>query len=201
MNRGNTSNILLRSLFSLAIFVYVVIWAVVFLFESSPFGIGSSILSSFILAVPFVIALRMLFRWNTLRVHEFVYLLALTIFVYGGVAYSIWDMFDKGQDRYYKEQLEFSEFDYLLHKDPAFHNVELLEAPKAFWMRGIVNSDVDLDRLKKLSSQGLIHWSTEYVKVINNSENVEGKREQSASHGKKIPLLERLPRGCYCWLV
>jgi hypothetical protein len=169
MNNGNMTKTLHKRLFFLAIAAYLIIWAALFIFESRPFGVGSAIISSLLQAIPFIIALRMLIRWQTQRRREFVYLFILVIFVYGGVAYRIWDMYDKGQDRYYIEKSEFSEFYQLLHNDPAFRNVEITETPKEYLMTGTLSSEADLNRLKALTTRYPHLNIDERLKVTENA--------------------------------
>ena len=145
-----------RRVFSLAIFAYLVVWVVVFVFLSRVFGNGDAILLSLAFVPPLVIALRMLRRWPLVRRRELAYLSALVIFISGASVYVVRYWSEIGMDRGHEAYEEFVEFRRLLARDPAFRNVELsyyenLKCP--YWMRGSVTSDADADRLRSIADQ------------------------------------------------
>jgi hypothetical protein len=157
------NNLLIKGLFALAVITYLIVWIFEFIFEYNTFGGGAAITSSVALVIPFVISLKMFIRWHSLRGREFIYLLILVILAFGTDGYLNWNGYDKGLDITHALDMEFIEFGQLLHKDPAFQNVILMQTSKEKWLEGTVKSNEDLFRLRKLAEEG--EWDTEYVKV------------------------------------
>jgi hypothetical protein len=138
-----------RNIFSLAIIMYLIIFAAVFLFVSNVFGPGEAILLSLIPLFPLIVAIRMRTRWLSLKYRETVYLGILLIITFCAVPGLIWYWYDLGMDRFYAEHLERARFVDLLHKDPAFRNLVLVER-KGCWLEGEVPTAADLVRLQAL---------------------------------------------------
>ena len=57
---------------------------------------------------------------------EFVFLVGQLTVVFAGVAGVIWNWYDTDMDLQHAKNVEFAEFGRLLHKDPAFRNIESL---------------------------------------------------------------------------
>ena len=151
MNAITHTSSMTRNFFSLAIIIYLILFEAVFVFVSHVFGFGCAILLSLIPLFPLIIAIRMRKRWLILKGRDFIYLSILLIITFCAVPGLIWKWYDLGMDHFYAEHLERVKFVYLLHKDPSFRNLILVER-KGCWLEGTVSTEADLDRLKSLAA-------------------------------------------------
>jgi hypothetical protein len=145
-DRTNISSIP-KNIFSLAITLYLIVFGIIFVFVSQVFGSGAAIFLSLIPLFPLLIAIRMRIKWQTLKGRELVYLGVLLIITFCSVPGLIWYWYDLGMDHFYAEHIERLEFLRLLHNDPAFQSLKLVER-KGCWLEGTVPLESDLDRLK-----------------------------------------------------
>ena len=162
-----TASPTMRKAFTIAIVGYLIAWAATLVFVSCVFGSGLVIGLSLVPAVPFVIALLMRGRWETVRQRELALLFTLVVLVAGAVVFVIFGSYAAGIDRRHAVNVACAEFSRLLLADPAFRYVTLshenYKSPVA--VRGVVDSHADLDRLLTLADQRLTWWSDQ-VNVV-----------------------------------
>jgi hypothetical protein len=139
-------------LFSLAILVYLLIWAAGFVFVSRVFGIGNTTILFLIPALPFVVGLRMRRRWPAVRTREFAFLTLLLIVASGGVIGVVKNWYENGMDRYHADDVKWAEFGRALRKDTTFQDLAIhLTRKHGYWVSGTVASEADLGRLNSLA--------------------------------------------------
>jgi hypothetical protein len=124
-----------------------------FIFVASAFGPGSASILVLFLVPPLIVALRLRRRWLTVRGREIVYLVILCCTAVGAVIFVVRDWYDKGMDRSYAEDVQWTKFEHLLRRDQAFRNVtiKLTDRKHIYWVEGTVASEEDLDRLRSLA--------------------------------------------------
>lgn len=152
MNEITNASSMPKTIFSLAIILYLIVFGAVYVFVSHVFGPGAAILLSLIPFFPLIIAIRMRKKWLTLKSREFVYLGILLIITFCAVPGLIWYWYDLGMDHFYAVHLERVNFVDTLHNDPAFRNLVLVER-KGCWLEGTVPTETDLVRLKSILDQ------------------------------------------------
>jgi hypothetical protein len=139
-------------LFSLAILVYLLIWAVGFVFVSRVFGIGITTLLFLIPVLPLVDGLRMRRRWPVVRAREFAFLALLLIVASGCVIGVVKNWYETGMDRRHAEDVKWAEFGRALRQDTAFQDLEIHSSRKhTYWVSGTVASEADVRRLNWLA--------------------------------------------------
>jgi hypothetical protein len=160
-----------KNIFSLAIILYLIVFGALFVFVSHVFGPGAAIFLSLIPLFPLIIAIRMRKKWLTLKGREFVYLGILLIITFCAVPGLIWYWYDLGMDHWYAKHLERVQFVHILHNDPAFLNLKLIES-KGGLLDGTVPTDADLERLKSILSQNqLIDCGNVTVRQFKQTNN------------------------------
>ena len=139
-------------LFSLAMIVYIIMWAAGFVFVAQVFGIGGTTILSLIPALPFVVGLKMRRRWPAVRRREFAFLALLLIVATGGVIGVVGKWYETGMDRYHADDVKWAEFGRALRKDAAFQDFEIhLSRKHGYWVSGTVASEADIGRLNSLA--------------------------------------------------
>jgi hypothetical protein len=183
-----------RKLFSLVLLAYLTLSLAGFAFVWRVFGLAAANCLSLIQVLPLIAGIRMRRRWQSLRQREFAYLVTLLVVAVGAVVGLVWAWYAAGLDRQHSSDMELAEFNRLLHKDPAFRDVELEVSPRR-WVfsgaqmlsiRGTVASQADLDRLKSLAAQYHIQWRDEVDKVeVNNGTRQSDKVSGQSSSNEK----------------
>jgi hypothetical protein len=172
----STEGSLAKKVFSLAIAAYAATWAGAFVFAFRVFGMGAAMLLSWMLVLPFLIAVRMRRRWTAVRRREIVRLLVLLVLVSGGgSAFVIWHCYDLGMHNTYRAEVKFGELVRIVGEDPAFRNIELKRIPfKSFHpisqIQGTVASQADLERIRLLCDQYGFPLRPSDVSVIGHKE-------------------------------
>ena len=150
-----TSSPAIRKALSIAIGVYLIIWTAAFVVVSLTCEMGLAIIILILFVLPFVNALLMRYRRRAVRKTHLAVFVILVILVYcAGIAAVL---------GWYGEHREFIEFRRLLSRVPAFRNIELSYDERLkgtpHWMRGMVASDADLDRLRSVADQCRIYFN------------------------------------------
>jgi hypothetical protein len=143
-----------RTLIALAVLVCVAPSVVGFVFVASDFGLrAASGLFLLFLLPPLVIAIRLRWRWPTVRGREVAYLAVLFCVAVGAMVFVVRGWYDTGMDQRHAEDVRWAEFGRLMRRDPAFRNVEitLTHRKHIYYVEGTVASQADLDRLKSLA--------------------------------------------------
>jgi len=144
----------IRRVLTLAIMVYVALWALGVVFICRVFGIRFAIGISAILVFPLAVTARMRMRWPTLRVRHCAYLFTLVITVFVAAGGVVWTWYDSGMDDRHTGYLGYVEFRRVVRKDPAFRHVQVSKPEKNVCViRGTLDSESDLVRLRSLEAQ------------------------------------------------
>jgi hypothetical protein len=152
MNEMTNTSSMPKTIFSLAIILYLIVFGAMYVFVSYVFGPGAAVFLSLIPFFPLIIAIRMHKKWLTLKGRQFVYLGILLIITFCAVPGLVWYWYDLGMDHIYAVHLERVKFVDYLHDDPAFRNLMLVER-KGCWLEGTVPTKADLVRLKSILDQ------------------------------------------------
>jgi hypothetical protein len=128
-------------------------------FFGEAYCVGVSLVSIW----PLIMASRMLMHWQGARNRELVYLLALLVLVVAGLVAIVRNAYEIGADSMHAQDVECERFVAALRADTAFAKVEVFVSGKhIFWLRGVVASENDLQRLVKMASRcRLITWELE----------------------------------------
>jgi hypothetical protein len=172
---GVTSSATGRRVFSLAVAAYVVLSSAALCFLFQTFGCDyKTIVLLLILAVPWIVALRMRRRWQATQGREFAFLAVLMLFVLGGSGYAVWYWFDNDFHRLYAEDVRFSKLTREVRADAAFRNVRLSATRfkvnvSLYSITGTVASQSDLDRLKLLAERYGFLSCMDEVKLVGTA--------------------------------
>ena len=125
-----------------------------FVLIASDFGLraAAALLLLFLLP-PLVVALRLRRRWPTVGKREVVYLAVLTCVAFGAIIFVVRDWYDKGIDHDHAVAVQWSRFERLIRRDPAFRDVQVkvTARKRIYYVEGTVASEADVDRLKSLA--------------------------------------------------
>jgi hypothetical protein len=178
MNEMTNTSSMPKIIFSLAIIIYLIVFGALFVFVSHVFGLGAAILLSLMPLFPLIIAIRMGKKWLTLKGREFVYLGILLIITFCAVPGLIWSWYDSGLDYMYAAHLERMKFVDLLHKDPAFRNLQLVEK-RGCWLEGTVPTEADLVRLKSILDQNHKIGDSIDCQFVTSSEQITNQIKET----------------------
>jgi hypothetical protein len=143
---------------SWAIAAYVALWAFLSLSTASTFGIGFAVGLSLVLVIPFLVALRLWFRWSIVQKRELVYL-SLLVFACGASSLFLFARWrDTGFDSAHAEDIQFDSLIWAASNDPAFRGVRFKHIPfksncSMYNISGTVSSEADLARLWSLADE------------------------------------------------
>lgn len=150
-------------LFSLAIMVYIVTWAVELIFIAKVFGVHRAMLLSLIPMIPLLAAVRMQLRWQRVNALDFVPL-GLVVFVACFGVYAIvqsWYVagYHQRADGWAlnqppsQEDFDWEEFVRAFAKDPSFRGLRIKHFRGTYWLSGSLNTESDLERLIELANK------------------------------------------------
>jgi hypothetical protein len=143
---------------SWAIAAYVAVWAFLSLATASTFGIGFAFGLSLVLVIPFLVAMRLWFRWSIVQKRELVYLSLLT-FACGVTSLFLFARWlDMGFGSAHAADVQFDRLIWAASNDPAFRDVRFERIPfkstwSTYYISGTVSSEVDLARLRSLADE------------------------------------------------
>lgn len=148
-------------LFSLAIVVYVVAWAVGFLFVAKDFGLQGAIALSSLPMILLLVSFRMRLRWDRVNAFDFFPLGFIALFVGFGVWTLIQSWYSAGYHLrpegwvlYHppsQEDLDWKAFGLAFAKDPAFRGLNMQHFRGVYWLSGSLKNEAELDRLLELA--------------------------------------------------
>ena len=164
-----------KPFFVLGIGAYVAVCAGILLFTFRVFGGNGTAGLSLILVFPFIVAVRMLLRWDRVRASELSLLCVLLLCVSAGSAFIIWRWYDSHEDRQHAEDLRFDDFASAARTDPAFRDVAFLvdnHNKCRYWIRGSVASQADCDRLQSLRDRNGFPGCMTEITVMNGSQSM-----------------------------
>jgi hypothetical protein len=162
-----------RTAFSLGIVAYAVAWIGALVFASRVFGIGGAIGLSLIFVLPFLVAVRMRFRWPAARGREYAFLFVLLCFVFGGSAFTVWRWYDSCMDIQHARDVTFEELARIVDANPAFHGIQFSvnnHNKCRYWIRGSVVSQADLKSLQALCDHNGFPNCVMEVAVVNGNQ-------------------------------
>jgi hypothetical protein len=127
-----------------------------FISVASDFGAFAAFSIFFpVLLPPFVVATHLWRRCHNVQGREVAYAAILACFCLGAIIFVVRDWYAKGMHRQHAEDLQWSQFERLIRRDPAFGNVQitLTDRKHIYYVEGTVPSREDLERLKSLASR------------------------------------------------
>jgi hypothetical protein len=141
--------------FLLGIAAYAIASLGVLIFVYQVFGMYGVGGLSWILILPFLVAIEICRRWPQVRGREFAYRLVLIIVAFAGSALMIRNWHGQCVDLHHAHDVSFEKLSRIVSENPAYRNIKLARVPfKAFnpiyQIQGTVASQTDLERFPSL---------------------------------------------------
>jgi hypothetical protein len=181
-----------RMAFAIVIVVYAALWVTTFEFVSREFGSNKAVGLSLVLAIPFVIALRLCLRRHAVRAVEIVYFLVLLCLTLAGSVVAVRQWQDVKPDPSDAKDVEFRQLADVVHSDRAFEHIEFRIAESKgyrYLLRGSAASHADVERLEVLCSQGGFSRGIMEIEVVvtNNGSGDQHKQRGAPSDALAEP--------------
>jgi len=161
--------------FSIGIVAYAFFLMLIYALTYQTFGIGANGVS-LLLVIPWLIAIRMRYRWSKVKKQELWLLLVLLLFVLGSSLYIVGYWHDVGIDEEYARNKNFTQLTKIVHDDPAFSDIKLTYSPfkvghGLYHIQGTVASQTELKRFQTLCDKYGFQNHIKEVSVINSNKS------------------------------